>query len=276
MVAGRAGRPTEQRVFRERQRVRGSSPWVVSLVLDQTVSMEADRPGYGTHPPMARARGIAEHLGEWLDRSGVTCGIFGGWDTGPRPSVMYVHKDYDEPFSREAVRKVHADSFGGFRFGALVRHLSARARRRYPRSNHLVVLVTDASCHYAANGLQPRIKEIGFTASCRTCAARPNCAVEPPRHALRCPDADADTPYMLYPTFYAMADYTHAIRSCPGTECLFAVLDEGFSTPMLDRVFGREGWLLVTTDAAQQTLVERVRRSITRVARLGAHAGAES
>lgn len=264
VVAARAGTAGDDRVYRRWRRARGASRWVVSLVIDQTMSMESDRPGYGTHTPLARACSILGQIGRWFDEAGMDFGIFGGWDTGPRPSTLYVHKDYAEPFDPAALETIHADSFGGFRFGGIVRHLSARVSREFPGRRHLVVLLTDATCHYVVAATQERMREIDFTETCRRCEQRPNCIGEPPRHQLRSAESDAGVPTLLLPTFYAMGDFTHAMESCPGTECLFVVLDEGFTRALLDRVFGVQGWLLVTTDESQMALASRIRSILTR------------
>jgi hypothetical protein len=177
---------------------------------------------------------------------------------------MYTVKDYRDPFRRERVASLHAVGVGGFRHGAVVRHLATRLSRERPGGRHLIVLLTDAASHYLAPGYD-RVGRRIVRSRCANCQLRGHCPVEA-KDARLTMQKTTDSPNIYFPTFYEMADLKDALAAHPHVEPLFAVLDTGYAPRVLDKAVGPGRWLRLTSEQDGPRLVRELRRVMTQPA----------
>ncbi len=261
-VALQTGRSADDRLFRVR-RPEDTAAWNVSLVVDLSVSMEAPRGGNESDTPLRRAVRAAALVADWLERSGLPVAVFGVHDHGRRPVDVYTVKDNRDPFRRERLASMHAVGVGGFRHGAVVRHLAARLGRERPGGRHLIVLMTDAASHYLAPGYDRAGRQIAKS-RCANCQARGRCPVEAKDARLTMRNTTAP-PNIYFPTFYEMADLKDALAANPHVDPLFAVLDTGYAPGVLDKAVGPGRWVQVSNDQQVPLLIRVIRRVIVGV-----------
>jgi hypothetical protein len=248
----RGGHHTDPAVFRKRSRF--GLPLSVSFVLDLSVSMEGPRASLGGASPIENALRFVAGIVPRLESAGVPTGIFGVRDFGRRAVDFYDIKGFGASFDPEALRRLHAMQLGGFRFGAILRHLSARLQRERMGTRNVVVLLTDTGSHYLAFGIE-RVDSM-FRKRCLGCQQR--CwveAQEPSVTAFKSPDIR-----MFYPPSYELADYQAAAAQAANVDPLLVLLDEGYADELLNRYATRwcrylgAGWEGVVSRNLQQAL----------------------
>ncbi len=266
MVARQTGRPFDDRVFRQSWLDRSPS-WTVSIVIDLSISMEYRRSGE-RDTAIVRAIETTDMLARWLDRSSIPVAVYGAIDGGRRPVDLMVVKDYDEPHNSQRIRSLHAQRTGGFRYGAVFRHLGARLPKARPHARHLVMVMTDWSAHYLYPGYDYLLGKLRLR--CRDCQSRVRCPIEPlvPQTEMRGSPTrpKKDELNIFLPPFYEFADVRHALQTTPQIEPLFVALQSGYSKRTLDETFGPDRSHALLSMADEPKLVQRIRELMTNTA----------
>lgn len=262
-VARRLGKTVGDRIFQQPWPDRSATHHRVSVVIDLSVSMEYTPPANQGEMPIVRAILAAEGIASSLEKLAIPVALFGACDGGRRPVSLYRVREHGERFCRAKLRSLHAVQTGGFRYGALMRHLASYHTPKSPHCRHLIVVITDWASHYVAPGLDDAFRSLPLR--CRTCKRRPQCSVEPIVPQTSMPSRkDAPIRHVYYPAFYELADAQNAVETMCGPRVipLFVVLNSGYTQSVLEESFGRDGFFCLQNAEDEPRLFDLIRRKL--------------
>lgn len=237
VVARQRGQGGDARVFRAK---RPEGPGIaVTFALDLSVSMVFEGGDAETPKPLHLAIALLVAVLPWLQEAGIGSAVYGAIDAGRRSVRLHEIKGWGERADIERLRTVHHLGTGGFRTGAIVRHLSHRSRERLgPQVRRHLVLLTDSDAHYLARGLDGGIGSIQRR-RCPQCNLWKTCGIEPRFPSTQIGEGATPDIHSFFPTYYEFADLRHAVAADPEQRAHAVMCGPWYSDTLLTRTFGR-------------------------------------
>ena len=234
VVAHRLGLAPDRRVFRA---AGSTGPGLaVTAVVDLSASMS--RCAKGDHQsPLDRAAELCHALGTDTTARSIPFAILGAVDGSRRLAHLFTVKPWESRYNPATLATLRSVAGGGFRHGAVVRHLGRTLPRRMPHHRHVVVLLTDTSSHYLARGMERAFAEV-HRGHCPTCGERRRCPLEPHRFSTHINGGHG----IYLPLAYELADLADARATAPALSAHLVLFGRDGDDTQLDRILGPAGW----------------------------------
>lgn len=252
------GTEVDERIYRPRAR-RSERKTIASFVVDLSTSMSRE----GDDSPLRIARHLVTSASTWLRNAGHETALFGAVDSGRQDIQVELLANPTADITA-SLRHLGPRASGGFRHGAVVRHLVHRLPQLWPGRRHVLVFITDTASHYLSFGLEKAFSPL--REKCLNCGSRMNCAKEPRRPILDY--VDGDSPLSVFrSTLYEMKDLAHAVRgSSHGSRLRIPVhgvfIGGDYRDTTLERALGAGGFSRCTSLADVPTANRRIRRAV--------------
>lgn len=224
-----------------------SRPAETWILIDASISMETPRKSLSGREAMTRAKEIAQHLSVMASRYNSRTRIFVGLDAGRR-NVMLMELSE----GLQQLTSIRAVSVGGFRAGAMLRHLNRLHMGK--NSRRRLFIITDGAPSYlnTSTRTESALRELREH-MCVHCGIRSACVNESDKMRI-----EPRLAGIWRSLDYQYRDLRHAIdHSTPNGDSIFLLLLNDFlDRPLLDH-YVEDYWCDATNDSS---LLDGLRR----------------
>lgn len=245
----------EQRIYRKRN-TRPSSKTILSMVMDQSVSMSTKRQNEENDVPLHSARKVITALAAQCLKENRTFGLFGYNDIGRQSGSLTVFKDYHQSYLMGMENKMDTVTLGSFRMGLIIRHLASRIGEVANEMKHVLILLTDSGSHYFKRGQEKHLATLRDS-YCPACPQERNCKYEPVSATI---DFIIQGGNAFYPQYYELADVQNALQNNKEIVPFYATFDSVSDPKGLDSVFSPENWHAAMNESAIPLMLKKIRK----------------